>query len=179
GCCTISAAAHAESLWDAYCGRRRIPTTKAVLADYFALTGGADSGLVMLDVCNHWRQVGVTGERILAFAGVDHRRHDLVRQAIYLFGGLYLGFQVQEGAINDFEARRMWTPGALLNEGHAVWAYAYTSDWIAVLTWGSTQRGSWDWFDECVDEVFAIVPGEAAIPNFAPGLDLAALKTDL
>ena len=179
GCCTIAAAAHAETVWEAYCGRKRVPAKSAVLRDYFALTGGPDSGLVMLDVCNHWRQVGVTGEKILAFAGVDRRDHTAIKQAISLFGGLYLGFRVQEAAISDFNARRMWTPGPDTGEGHCIWLYAYTPDWVAGLTWGSTQRGTWEWFDAMADESFAILPGEASLAPFAPGLDLPALQAAL
>jgi hypothetical protein len=179
GDCTIAAAAHAETLWNSYLGKRRKPSRATVIREYFDMTGGDDTGLVMLDVCNRWRQKGITGERILAFAGVDRRKHDLIRQSVWLFGGVYLGFRVQADAIERFNRREIWVPSRLTNEGHAVWVYAYTPDWLAVLTWGSTQRATWDWFDSCADESFAIVPGEATLPGFTPGVNYEALKADL
>ena len=50
---------------------------------------------------------------------------------------------------------------------------------VTVLTWGSTQKGTWAWWDECVDEAYAILPPEASNPAFAPGFDVAELQTDL
>jgi hypothetical protein len=48
-----------------------------------------------------------------------------------------------------------------------------------VLTWGNTQLGTWAWWDECVDEVYAIVPQQAQNPDFAPGFNVAQLEADL
>lgn len=48
-----------------------------------------------------------------------------------------------------------------------------------MLTWGATQRASWEWWDECVDEAYAILPPEAKDPSYAPGYDLGQLQTDL
>jgi hypothetical protein len=48
-----------------------------------------------------------------------------------------------------------------------------------VLTWGSTQQGTWAWWDECVDEAYAILPPEAAKAGFCPDFNFAQLQTDL
>ena len=69
-----------------------------------------------------------------------------------MFGGVYLGFQVQQDCLQDFNNHQLWTPGPLLNEGHAVCAVAYDANGVTVLTWGNTQQGTWAWWDECVDE---------------------------
>jgi hypothetical protein len=50
---------------------------------------------------------------------------------------------------------------------------------VTVLTWGNTQQATWAWWDECVDEAFAILPSEAEKSGFAPGFDFAQLQTDL
>ena len=50
---------------------------------------------------------------------------------------------------------------------------------MTVLTWGNTQQATWAWWDECVDEAYAILPPEAKKPGFAPGFDLAQLQADL
>ena len=73
----------------------------------------------------------------------------------------------------------MATPGPLTNDGHAVYAVAYDAAGLTVLTWGNTQQATWGWWDECVDEAYAILPPEAKNPDFAPGFDLAQLQQDL
>jgi hypothetical protein len=46
------------------------------------------------------------------------------------------------------------------------------------LTWGSTQQGTWAWWDECVDEAYAIIRPEALLKGFS-GFNLTQLKADL
>jgi hypothetical protein len=48
-----------------------------------------------------------------------------------------------------------------------------------VLTWGNTQQATWAWWDECVDEAYAILPPEAEKSGFAQGFNFAQLKADL
>jgi len=118
------------------------------------------------------------GDKILAFAKVDPKNHTHVQQAIQLFGGVYLGFQVQQNCVSDFNAHKPWTPGPLTNDGHAVYAASYDTNGVTVLTWGNTQQGTWAWWDECVDEAYAIIPPEALVKGFS-GFNLAQLKQDL
>jgi hypothetical protein len=179
GDCTIAAVAHACTAYQALIGRKTIMPRADVVKLYLRLTGGIDSGLSELDVLNYWRKHPVAGDEILAFAAVNPRNHTHVKQAIALFGGVYLGFQVQEDCIADFDARKPWTPGRLTPNGHAVFAVGYDHEHVTVLTWGNTQRATWGWWDECVDEAYAIVPPEAKNPAFAPGFSVAALTSDL
>jgi hypothetical protein len=179
GDCTIAAVAHAVTTFRALVGKKTVPSQKSVVKRYMHLTGGVDSGLAELDVLNDWRKNAFDGDKILAFVAVDPKNHTHVEQAIRLFGGVYLGFQVQEGCLEDFDARKAWTPAPLTTDGHAVFAVGYDAKGVTVLTWGNTQRGTWGWWDECVDEAHAILPPEAAKPSFAPGFDFKALKADL
>ena len=128
---------------------------------------------------NYWRKHAVNGDKILAFARIDPKNHMHVQQAIQLFGGVYLGFQCQQNCIEDFHAKKPWTPGALTHEGHAVYAVGYDPGLVTVLTWGNTQQGTWAWWDECVDEAYAILPPEATNPRFAPGFNMTQLQADL
>ncbi len=179
GDCTIAALAHAETVFDGMLGKQKIMSKTGVVKLYMHLTGGVDSGLNELDVLNYWGQHPVSGEKIIAYVSIDPKNHTHVQQAINLFGGVYLGFQVQENAVQDFDARQPWTPGPLTNEGHAVYAVAYDQNGVTVLTWGNTQQGTWGWWEECVDEAYAILPPEAQQPSFAPGFNSAQLKADL
>lgn len=179
GDCTIAALAHAITVYNGLVGRTRIPPAALVEKVYFKLTKGVDTGLAVLDVLNYWQGRAVDGDRIAAYVAVSPKNPDHVRQAIRLFGGVYLGFQVQAAAQDDFQARRPWTPGPLTQHGHAVFAVAYDANGLTLLTWGSTQKATWDWWAECVDEAYAILAPQALLPGFAPGFDAAALQADL
>lgn len=180
GDCTIAALAHAVTTYRGLISKKKhIMARQAVVKLYFHLTGGVDSGLNELDVLNYWQSNKVAGDEIMAFAKIDPKNHTHVQQAVEIFGGVYLGFQVQQNAVQEFENHQPWTPGPLTNDGHAVLAVAYDQTGLTMLTWGNTQRGTWSWWDECVDEAYAILPPEAAKPNFAPGFDIAQLKVDL
>jgi hypothetical protein len=178
GDCTIAALGHAITVYRGLIGTRRIMTERAVLKLYMHLTGGIDSGLNELDVLGYWRKHSVDGDKILAFAKIDPKNHTHVQQAIQLFGGVYIGFQVQENCVEEFNAKQPWTPGKLTQDGHAVFAVGYDQNAVTVLTWGNTQHGTWAWWDECVDEAYAIIPPEAKNRQFA-GFDLAQLEDDL
>ena len=179
GDCTIAALAHAITVYEGLIGTKKIMASQAAVKLYFHLSGGVDSGLNELDVLNYWRQHRVTGDKIITYASINPKNHTHVQQAIQLFGGVYLGFQVQQNCQQEFQAHQPWTPGPLTNDGHAVYAVAYDQDELTVLTWGSTQQATWDWWDECVDEAYAILPPEAEKAGFAPGFNFAQLQTDL
>jgi len=179
GDCTCAGLAHAITTYSGLVGKKTIMAKAAVLKLYYHLTGGPDTGLNELDVLNYWRQNSVDGVEILAYVKLDPKNHTHVQQAIQLFGGVYLGFQVQENAQQEFENKQPWTPGPLTNDGHAVYAVAYDQKELTVLTWGNTQQATWAWWDECVDEAYAILPPQAKDPKFAPGYNLAQLQADL
>jgi hypothetical protein len=179
GDCTIAALAHAVTTYRGVVGTQKIIPKPTVVKLYMHLTGGIDSGLNELDVLNYWRSNAVSGDKILAYASIDVKNHTNVQQAIQLFNGVYLGFQVQQNCIQEFDARQPWTPGPLTQDGHAVFAVAYDSTGVTVLTWGNTQKATWAWWDECVDEAYAILPPEAKQSDFAPGFNFAQLQADL
>jgi hypothetical protein len=179
GDCTIAALAHADTVFSGLVGKKKILTKQAVVKLYMHLTGGIDSGLNELDVLNRWQSLPVDGDRILAFTKIDVKNHTHIQQAIQLFGGVYLGFQVQENAVEEFDARKPWTPGPLTKDGHAVFAVAYDTNGVTVLTWGNTQKATWAWWDECVDESYAILPSQAKATDFASGFNFAQLQADL
>ncbi len=179
GDCTIAALAHAVTTYRGMIGDELVPAKQAVVKLYLHLTGGVDSGLHELDVLGYWRQHPFSGDKVLAYVSIDPKNHEHVQQAIQMFGGVYLGFQVQQSCIQDFDARKPWTPAPLTNDGHAVFAVAYDANGATVLTWGNTQKGTWAWWDECVDEAYALLPPEAKHSRFAQGFNFAQLEADL
>src|SRR5581483_11777571 len=99
GDCTIAALAHAITTYRGMVGLKHIMTKQNVVKLYYHLTGGVDSGLNELDVLNYWRQNAVDKDEILAFVSIDPKNHTHVEQAMQLFGGVYLGFQVQQNCV--------------------------------------------------------------------------------
>jgi hypothetical protein len=99
GDCTIAALAHASTVYDGLVGTSDIMAATDLTKLYFQLTGGTDSGLDELKVLNYWQSTGVGGEKILAFTSIDPKNHTNIQLAIQLFGGVYLGFQVQQDAL--------------------------------------------------------------------------------
>lgn len=179
GDCTIAALAHADTVFNGLIGKKKIMAQQACVKLYMSMTGGVDSGLNELDVLNHWQSQPVDADKILAFVTIGVKNHAHIQQAIQLFGGVYLGFQVQQNAQQEFDARKPWTPAPLTGDGHAVFAVSYDATGVTVLTWGNTQQATWAWWDECVDEAYAILPSEAKASDFDPGFDFAQLQADL
>ena len=178
GDCTIAALAHAVTVYNGLVGEVNIMSEPEVLTLYFNMTHGLDTGLNVLDVLKYWRQHTVSNDNILAFASINPRNHAHVEQAIQIFGGVYLGFQVQQNCLQEFNAGQPWSPGPLTGEGHAVFVVEYGPAGVTVLTWGRTQQATWAWWDQCADEAYAILPQEAENQDFA-GFDMAQLQIDL
>ena len=179
GDCTIAGMAHGVTVYNGMVKEEHIPSEKEVVRIYFHLTGGIDSGLYMLDVVKFWRATGIENHRVYAYASVSSHNHEHVMQAIWLFGGVFIGFQCQEKVVEEFRARKPWQPGIKLNAGHAVFVTGYSRDEVEVLTWGTTQKGTWAWWDEHVDEAYVLLPPEASQEGFTPGFDFERLKKDL
>jgi hypothetical protein len=179
GDCVMAAFSHLLAMWTGMTGPHAvIEPTARVLKWYFSLTHGLDTGLNMLTALKYWRK-HTMAEKILGFVSINPHNHVHVQQAIEIFGSVDIGFQVQQDAQQEFEARTPWVPGPLLNEGHSVVMGAYDQGGGTALTWGDTQLWTWDWWDECVDEAYAILPREAMQPGFAPGFDFKQLQADL
>jgi len=179
GDCTIAGLAHAETVYHGMLGKKDIMQKGAVVKLYMHLTGGVDSGLNELDVLGYWQNHLSADNRIVNYASIDRKNHTHVQQAIHLFGGVYLGFQCQQNCVQEFDNHQPWTPGPLTQDGHAVYAVAYDQNQVTVLTWGNIQLATWAWWDECVDEAYAVLPVQAEKDGFAPGFNYAQLKADL
>ncbi|MGA2669804.1 MAG: hypothetical protein ABSF21_00045 [Dehalococcoidia bacterium] len=157
--------------------------------EYFAETGGQDTGLVMLDSLNVWRKEGWTagGKHydIYAFASLDWTNHDEVRAAIYLLRGIYLGFQVPQSAIDQFNAGKIWdvvTPDGGIQGGHCIYTFAfidivgYNEIGPVCMTWGRRQQMTWRFWDSQVDEAYVVIDNINKWQNPATDpLDIPAL----
>jgi hypothetical protein len=194
GCCTCAAAGHMIEAWTAY-GQHaeatvtddQVLTAYEAVSGYDPSTGEGDNGAVELDVLRYWRKHGIAGHRIGAFVKVDHRDHTEVKQAISIFGGIYTGFEVSQSAMDQNKAGQVWDrsrtrAGRAILGGHAVPVAAYDADGLTCVTWGATQRMTWDFFDDYFTEAYAVITDDFLDPKTGldpAGLDTKALLEDL
>lgn len=141
-------------------------TDKDVLREYMKETGGADSGLVVLDSLKLWRQrgwkVGKHSYKIQAFAEINRGNRNEVRRAIFSDVGVGLGVQLPLSAQKEIQAGQPWEittgsgskPGSW--GGHYVYVPGYTKKGPVCVTWGRKQQMSWAWFNKYCDEAYAI-----------------------
>jgi hypothetical protein len=193
GDCTIATVGHALQATSLYgAGTEvRLPDD-AILSKYEALSGyvpgddSTDTGLVVQDVLNDWRKNGIEGHKALAFAGIDPDDFDTVRQAIDLFGWVYLGITVTQSAMNQANSRQPWdvvpNPGPVLG-GHAIPAGSYdqtAASEFMVVTWGQLQAMTKAFWSRYVDECWAVILPEwvNAVGATPTGLDLYSLGED-
>ena len=175
GDCTCAGAAHKITEVSGMLGVKDIPNVSDILSIYYKLTGGPDTGLSLLDILNYWLNNPILGMNLIGYVAIDPKNHNDVMIAQELFGGLYIGFNVQENAITDFENGTTWTPGTLTGDGHCVVMEDSDKNGVTVLTWGNIQKATWGWNDECVEEIYALIFDDTLIID---GLDLNTLIAD-
>lgn len=196
GDCTCAAAGHMVQQWSFFANPPgTIPTDQQILAAYERVSGynpadpSTDNGAVMLDVLKYWRNVGVGGHRIVAFVQVDHTNDVEVRQAIQIFGNIYVGLALPVSA----QEQGAWTvgkggpaaggdnaPGSW--GGHAVPVMAASPHSLTCITWGERLKMSHNFFTDYCDEAYAAVSQDwiAARGGKSPsGLNLRQLLADL
>ena len=189
GDCTTAAAAHMVEAWTGAGRGHAVEIPESAVLDAFEhvklvdpITG--EAGAIELDVLRYWRATGIGKHRIGAYARVAVHDQELVRTAAWLFGGLYVGFQMPLTA----HAQPVWDwTGSLSGParpgswgGHAVDVVRYDSNGLTVVTWGRLQELTWSFWDRYCDEAYCILSDDFLKKGNAPnGFDLAALEADL
>ena len=189
--CTCAGAAHMVQCWTLNTGNEITIPTKDIIKAYSDVSGydpktkKHDDGANMLDLLNHWRKVGVGGHKILAYATVDHRNTQLVRDAIYLFGGIYVGIQLPKSIagqhIWDVPATGLKGAGRVNSlGGHAVAVLDYDNEGVTCITWGKQKKMTWAFWKAYVEESYAVLSPEFLKKKKTPaGFDLVQLEQDL
>lgn len=168
GDCVAAEVGHHIQAWTATASREvTVPDADVLglyekVSGYNPTTGANDNGAVILDVLNRWRKDGVAGHRIGAFAEVDRRQHLLVKTALWLFGGLSLGLALPIAAQSMGTAWRLPRGGTRTANGrpgswggHCVYAVAYSTHGLTVVTWGELTTMTWGFLDAYCEEVWA------------------------
>lgn len=214
GCCTISGKGHAvQTITLSACGTMKTVPDSVILSAYqndcdydssSVLVGdvvtpydqSTDNGGNEPDVLNDWRKNGFGGVNLIAYADANPLNLKHVCQAIYMFGGLYIGVQLplsaQGQTLWDVSNGSIALPGSW--GGHCVWVPKYRTapDGTIIftcITWGGLldiTQAFWTYSDPnagpYIDETHALV-----VPDFINaktgitpvGLNLAQMEADV
>jgi hypothetical protein len=182
GDCTCAAIGHMLEVWtQETAGTAQVVTDAQVLALYNLVNNGKDEGANLLDVLHQMRTgPGLGGDHVYAYAAVDRDDVAMVRAATWLFQGLYIGINMPISA----QHQKTWDtvigphgkPGSW--GGHAVNVVGYDAAGLTAITWGATQRMTWAFWSEYVEEAWALLPTDFQAlkgPLKANGFDFGAL----
>jgi len=191
GDCTIAAAGHCIQEWTTDVGNPVILPDSTIVASYSAVsgynptTGQHDVGASELKVLNYWRQKGIGGHPIRAYAAVEPGNLDHIRDAVFIFGNCYIGLALPISA----QTQAIWSvpPGGATGQGapgswggHAVPVVAYDPQGLTVVTWGALKRMTWTFWSAYCDEAYALLSDDFLTADKTPGgIDLVALQQDL
>ena len=193
GDCTCAAAGHMIQDWTANSGKLATPTLSSVIKFYEHFVGDpppADAGCNMLDVLNYWRTTGLGSHKVEAFVALEPKNDVHARDAIYMFGALYIGVELPDFAVTGNMLKTPWVvpPQGPVgdaapnpNNGHCIPAVAYDARNLYIVTWGEVKAMSWQFYDTYADEAYAVLSQEFIAKNgkTVAGFDFATLKKDL
>jgi hypothetical protein len=186
GDCAIAAPGHQEQIWTMNASTELTLPDNAILKAYEAVSGykpgdpNTDNGCNMLDVLKYWRKTGIGARKIQAFAAVDLKMPIHLSQAIYLFGGAYVGLQLPLSAQNQKVWKYVGDQAGGWG-GHAVEIVRYDLDYLTCITWGKPLKMTHEFFINYADEAYAVLSNDWIEKNkLAPNhFNLSQLQTDL
>lgn len=123
-----------------------------------------DNGCVIQDVLQNWQQDDSDALRITEYAELANFYNVAnMKEALYLFGTVYLGFNVPQSAEDQFNAGLPWTyvPGSPIIGGHAVVLQQVAApgklDMLHVVTWGHLQKMNLEFFHHYFEEAWVVI----------------------
>jgi len=194
GDCTIAGAAHAVQVWSAETGTMATVPDSIVQSYYEKWDGyvpgdpSTDRGGVELDVLADWRKHGLNGHKLLAFAGASMKNLVEIRQAIALFGGVYIGLALPITAQNQDVWDVVKNGGAHAEKGswggHCVFVPKYDAKSLTCITWGQPKTMTLAFWKKYCDEAYALLGKNWLDSKGSPGgfnkkqleADLAGIK---
>lgn len=200
GDCTIAAVGHAVQSLTSLGTGIELTLPDSIIEFYYSTWDGwipadpnTDQGGVEVDVLNNWRKYGFGyrshhqgTNKLIAYADPDPGDITHVKQAINLFGGVYIGLALPATAQGQSEWDLVGdgktgnsAPGSW--GGHAVWCPKYDNNYIYCVTWGSLLRMTWAFWQAYCDEAHALLSQDFIETTglSASGFDLVTLTSDL
>lgn len=192
GDCAIADVSHAVEVWTKFGqGTETLIADADVLTMYERVSGyvpgnpATDRGCVIQDVLNDWRKIGIGSppHTILAFLQVDYNNFTELKACCWLFGGVTLGVNFPQSAMDQYRNGQPWewNPGAnnTIIGGHDVRLLGVDADGTGhVATWGTVQKVTPGWLAHFCEEAWAQADGEWIKNNASPaGLSVVALNS--
>lgn len=125
---------------------------------------------------------GPDSTKCLAFAKVDHKNLDEVKAALAIFGCLWIGINVQDANMEDFDTNQPWDyhSGSSDDGGHSIIGGGYDSDMTAgdvtFVTWGQETSFTDEFWKHQVEECWVVIwPEHLSSLPFLEGIDLVGL----
>ncbi|WP_420239247.1 hypothetical protein ACOBR2_06615 [Telmatobacter bradus] len=191
GCCTIAGVGHAVQVFSVNTGSMVTVPDNTILSYYEQWDGydpndaaDTDNGGVELDVLKRWKSQTFAGNRLLGFADANVVNLDEIRQAINLYGGVYIGVNLPLTA----QKQDVWdvvpNGGADAQSGswggHCVFVAAYDETGFTCITWGQMKRMTVAFWQKYVDEAHALLDANWINCQKSPaGFNQAQLMADL
>ena len=193
--CTCAAAGHFIMSWTGNIGRLHKPTTKSIVKAYTGITGfnaktdGIGEPVEAIKALKYWRKHGIDERKIISFAKLDFKSRVQLKQAIYFYGGCYVGLNLPKSAEKQYNESKKWTvprsnangsgePGSWL--GHALLITGYNSKELTAVTWGKEIVLSLDFWETYVDESYAIFSADFIRNKQTPSrISVDVLKKDI
>src|SRR5208282_1786224 len=189
GDCTIAACAHAIQVWT----KGKVTPPNALILEKYEQWDGyvlgnasTDQGGEELTVLADWRNQTFGGHVLRAFVSPQPQNFGHVMASIALFGGIYIGLQLPNSAMDQTNNGQVWdvvaNDGGIAG-GHAVFCPAYhfkdptasEKTTITAITWGQQQKMTAAFWDKYCDESHTLL-GAAWTPE---GINLTQLEADL
>lgn len=190
GDCTIAGCGHAIQVWTANLSGEATVLDSAILQAYEAWDGynpndpSTDRGGIELDVLTDWKANPLAGHALLGFADPNVSNLQEIRQAINLFGGVYIGVSLPLTA----QHQDIWDvapdPGDGSTQagswgGHCVFVCAYDAEGFTCITWGRLKKLTISFWSAYVDEAHALLSSDWIAVTAPSGFDLQQLESDL
>lgn len=194
GDCTIAGTGHSIQTWTKFNFDYYTPPDADILKAYEAVSGyidgvtSTDNGANMLDVLNYWRNTGISGHKILAYASLASKDESQFKAAVYLFGLGYIGFNVPAYVEDLFDDNSIaWDiPKAgqdtTIVGGHAIIGVKFTPQYIYFISWGEVYKMTWAFWSMFSDENYAVLSPDFLNKqhnNNPIGFSLTDLQNDL
>lgn len=171
GDCTEAGKGHMIQALSAWGEGKELTVTDNQVEAWYERDGGyvpgdpsTDNGCVMQDVLNNWNLDDKALFPISEFAELkDYYSIAKVKQALYLFGAVYVGVNLPQSAVDQFNAGLPWTyvPGSPIAGGHAIVLSevlaAGNTDVMHLVTWGQLQPASISWWNHYVEEAWVVL----------------------
>lgn len=196
GDCTCAAIYHARQVWTSVANPPMSTAPDAEVekayeefCGYVSGDPSTDQGGVEQTVLADWVHEGApladgSVDHLVAFVEIDPSNHDDVMRAVYDCGIVYIGLNVPAFLMAS-QPPAVWNVDPNGDQtivgGHCVVVAGYDADGVDLISWGTKYRMTWAFWDQFVDEAYALADESwiAATGKDVLGLTMEQLRQQM